>query len=265
MTVTAKQDATSSLNSEGERSGTGGEAGSTDAGGTSTAPSASLGQPLPATAGRSTAEGTPRDVFMQAEKGVNGSASPQDNMQGAKTGQPQGDTDGAYLVYSTSNEGSYHVVWKKENVPDAIAFAKPKAGIRVPPFKYRGRSEVVRHLNRSKKVQLEGVLQYLRSMQPFQCYAKLLPVVDKSTIRVGDIVLFAHLNTNKVVLVEPAGDPVHLPDADMIAACYAGTIGDTDLRSMIEGDVDVTLNAFQLRCKRNSDSVEVVSLLGPEI
>lgn len=50
-------------------------------------------------------------------------------------------------MYTTLNEGTFFVVWKKEAIPDAVAFAKPKPGIRIPPFKYRGRSEVIRHLN----------------------------------------------------------------------------------------------------------------------
>lgn len=64
--------------------------------------------------------------------------------------------------------------------------------------------------------------------------------------------------------MEPSGEFIHLPDVDMVAASYAGTLGDTDLRSLAASG-DVTLNTFQLRCKQNAEHVETISLLAPEI
>lgn len=172
------------------------------------------------------------------------------------------DEDGVYLTYAALNDGTLYTVWKKEAIPGALAFGRPKAGIRVPAFKYKGRLELTRHIHRSKRAPLLGILQFLRSIVPFQPDVSILKVTDPS-IRIGALTFFAHLGSNRVIVVEQGGEPIHLPDVDMVAVCYSGTGTETDLRTFIASG-EVTLNSFSIRCKQHGELVDTITLLGHE-
>lgn len=127
--------------------------------------------------------------------------------------------DGAYLTYTALNDGSLFIMWRKEAVSDALAFARRKSGIRVPAFKYKGRLEVSRHLHvcygavvffyeyqvifriwliqRTKRAPILGLLQFLRSMVAFQPDVWIYEPTESSS-RIGSITFFAHLTDNRV-------------------------------------------------------------------
>lgn len=169
-------------------------------------------------------------------------------------------TDGAYLLYTTANDGLLYSLWKKEADPEALAFCKPAEGVRVPPFKYRSRAELVRGLHRSRKGLCEGILQYFRTVKAFRCLAQyngLAPLGD----RVPPVSIVLHYPTNRVDVVR-AGRSFDMTAINGIAVVISDTVAERELHGMTETAVPISLDAFQARCKANAENCEYLILSG---
>lgn len=67
----------------------------------------------------------------------------------------------------------------------------------------------------------------------------------------------------QILIIPQGGEPLKLPDADAIAACYNGSSADTDLR-LFAATPEVTLSSFMIRCKQHGDQIDTITLFGSD-
>lgn len=164
--------------------------------------------------------------------------------------------DGAYLIYSPDNNGTLLVHWAKERPDNAIMYAKPNGSVKIPAFKYKGRSELSKNLTRSRTAVVEGALQFLKSMKPYQCRCALLDMSEFK--KLPQFILITHNVDGRCTVTKENSPLFNLTNADCAVGVLIDTTAETAFLKLAEKQT-VTLDEIAVRTKQNSSFVAQIT------
>ena len=167
--------------------------------------------------------------------------------------------DGAYLIYSTAKNGSLIIVWSKEPLADAIAFARRSPLFNVPLFKYRHPKEIVCEVSTQSKLFLHGFALFFRSVYAFHSEAILYDLSKYSQIS-DNVVVFLHKKNNEVLCMDYHLGFFSFHDADALLCCYMKSKATKKILSLCH-EKDISFKAFDKVVSEWYSHCESVQLL----
>jgi len=141
---------------------------------------------------------------------------------------PEGAGAGAYLVFEPIQHGTMSVIWSREPVKGALAYAKPSR--KVPGFKYAGggKWELYREIANNKQTYYVGWTLFIQTCNQFGCTVVISSITD--AIAPLPTALWLHRKEGSVHRVMP-DQPFTTLGVDVVAAIHRDNM-DLDVHFM---------------------------------
>ncbi|XP_053993835.1 uncharacterized protein LOC128884434 isoform X2 [Hylaeus volcanicus] len=96
---------------------------------------------------------------------------------------------GAYLVFSSGNNGSFFIEWSQTFITNALLFCKPSSDSNIPLYKYssHAKEELARGIFSSASDYCSAFLLYVRHMRNYNASIQLLPEYAKQAVELQDM------------------------------------------------------------------------------